>query len=104
MTRVDLLPEDGAVSEMWEIKYRGAEVSKFFDWYSWEQAQKFVNEVDVISIVFYASGLTGKVNGRAHETGRLYEEPLTKGDLAEVSMELIEERRKRLREKYASQS
>lgn len=92
--------EEISVSEIWEIKYRGAEVPKFFDWYAWEQAQKFVNEVDVISIVFYATGLTGAVNGRAHDTGRLYEETLTKDDLAGVSMEWIEERRKRLREKY----
>ena len=95
---------DISVSEIWEIKYRGAEVPKLFDWWEWKLAQKFVKEMDVTSIVFYATGMTEAVNGRAHDTGRLYEETLTKDDLASVSKEWIEERRKRLKDKYAVQS
>lgn len=92
-----------SVSEIWEIKYPGAEVPKLFDLWEWELAQKFVKEMDVTSIVFYATGVTESVNGRAHDTGRLYEETLTKDDMAGVSKEWIEERRKRLRKKYTAQ-
>ncbi len=93
-----------SVSEIWEIKYRGSDTPKLFDWWAWELAQKFVSEVDVISIGFYATGITDPVNGRAYDTGRLYEETLTKDDLAGVSMKWIEERRKRIEQKYAKQS
>lgn len=96
--------KDLSVAEIWEIKYYGAEMPRLFGWYAWEQVQKFVNEVDVISISFYATGMTEAVNGRAHDIGRLYEETLTKDDLAGVSMKWIEERRRRLREKYAAQN
>jgi hypothetical protein len=97
--------EEISVAEIWEIKYResGEERVKLFDWWAWELAQRFVNEVDLLSIVFYATGLTEPVNGRAHDIGRLCEETLTKEDIARVSMKWIEERRKRLKEKYVAQ-
>ena len=88
--------ENISVHEGWEIKYRGAEQPKLFDWYAWELAQKFVNDVEVTSIVFYAEGMSEPASGRPHTTGRLYEETLSKDDLAGVSREWIEERRKRI--------
>jgi len=84
-----------SASEIWEIKYRGAELPKLFNYYEFESAQKFVNKVDIISIVFYASAITEPVEGRSRDIGRIYEETLTKDDLAGVSMKWIEERRKR---------
>lgn len=92
-----------SVHEIWEINYRGADSPKLFDWWAWEQAQKFANEVDTTTTVFYATGMTDTVNGRAYGTGRLYEETLTKDELAGVSREWIEERRRRLAQKYAKQ-
>ena|SRR2546421_382002 len=85
---------------LWEVKYQeaGEERNKIFDWFQFELVLEFVEKVELISVVFYATGLTEATGHRAYGTGRLYEEAVTKDELAKVSRAWIEERLKKIRE------
>lgn len=84
---------------LWEVKYReaGEEKNKIFDWFQFELVLEFVEKVQLISVVFYATGLTEPTGHRPYGTGRLYEEAVTKDELATVSRAWVEERLKRIK-------
>ena len=75
----------------WEIKY-GAEMPRFFNWWEFELAQKFAEDKDVESIIFYSTGLTDTVGGIAHETKRVDIATLTKVEFANVNRQWIDDR------------
>ena len=84
-----------SVSLLWDIRYQESGETKFrieADYFL-KPLQKFVNQVDAISITFYAEGFTDSVGGISHER-RIYEETLTKAEFMDVTNAWIEDRKK----------
>jgi hypothetical protein len=80
--------------DFWEIRYRGSEQPKIIDGDLFESAQKFVDEHNVTSIIFYVDIIIEISPNRPVSKGRFYEKSITKDELALVSREWIDERRK----------
>src|SRR5437588_1932879 len=80
------------ISDGWEVKYRDGdeEAYKFFEPYLFEQASKFAEKHDTVSIIFHAKRNPEPGGGGSYsDMGRFYEKPITKEELSRVSHEWL---------------